>query len=149
MWFQFKEIGSRELNVELRVDDVEGELEGIIEQLDRVFVVSGMNCDLKTGKVEIKLVPGNGFLHVADREEPIREVHKQQREEGSRKGNRWYTHAERQYLNDMFVRYKGHDETIVAAAKSLDRSVSAISRQWHEFLNHPHKWSKWIKGGKK
>ena len=74
---------------------------------------------------------------------------KQEREEGNRKGNRWYTHAQRQYLNDMFVRYKGHDETIVAAAKSLDRSVSAISRQWHEFVNHPHKWSEWIKGGKK
>lgn len=150
MWFQFKQVGSRELNVELQVENIEGELENIIDQLDRVFVVSDMNCDLKTGKVQMRLVPGNGFLHVVDRQGPIQEPIKHERKKSSRKGQRWYTHAERQYLNNMFVRYKGYNETIVAAANFLPgRSVDAIERQWNEFVNRPHKWSEWIKGGKR
>lgn len=149
MWFQFKEIGSRELNVELQVDNIESELEGIIEQLDRVFVVSGMNCDLKTGKVEIKLVPGNGFLHVADQEEPVRKVHKQEREEGSRKGNRWYTHAERQYLNSVFESNLNNYQAIAQAAGKLGRTTGAIERQLYVFMTYPDEWAKWIQGGNK
>lgn len=80
---------------------------------------------------------------------PDMEFKPEKQKKASRKGQRPYTHDERQYLNSMFVRYEGYDKTIMAAAKKLDRTTGGIEKLWDLFVNNHEGWSAWLQKGKK
>ena len=81
--------------------------------------------------------------------EPVVDRKPEKPKDGCRKGQRSYTHAERQYLNSVFESNLDNYQAIIQAAGKLGRTRAAIERQLHVFMNNKYTWSEWIKGGKK